>query len=287
MPKRKGLRMCAANGTWRQKLGPQDRAVPRSESGGRSQQFVGFHPVGVKRAWELWAPEIPEERSTQVLPQGLREHTVRPHLEAVIDNAEVTVEDDAEAGSRSPVQVAAPTQPTNEEIEEHELTHLPFQSWCKECVQGRGMQAPRHRAKKDDQPMKVFHVDFMFLEPKDVAGSDDGVHGSLRSGDENDDGRSGAVQGDWNEHLGADCGTLARDRVSARRRHRAVRSGAGGHEHHRGSWRERGAERWREVCCRKQARWLASVERCGGESHSVCTGPGMSVEIGFGKTLGH
>ena len=39
-------------------LGPQDRAVPRSEDGGRSQQFVGFHPAGVKRATESQAPEM-------------------------------------------------------------------------------------------------------------------------------------------------------------------------------------------------------------------------------------
>ena len=69
--------------------------------------------------------------------------------------------------------------------------------------------------------------------------------------------------------------------------HRAVRSGACGHEHHRGSGKDLSPERWREIRCRKQSRWLESVERCGGGSHSVCTGPGTSVEIGFGKTLGH
>ena len=113
------------------------------------------------------------------------------------------------------------------------------------------------------------------------------MHGSPRSRDENDDGRCGTFQDDWHIHLGAHRGILARDRVSARRHHRAVRSGACRHEHHRGSGKDPGPERWREIRCRKQSRWLESVERCGGESHSVCTGPGTSVEIGFGKTLGH
>ena len=82
MPKRSGL--CRDP-----ELGPQDRAVPGSEGGGRSQLFVGFHPAGVKRAWEF---------------------------------------------------------------------------------QGRGMQAPHFRAKKDDHQMKEVHMDFMFLAPKEVAG---------------------------------------------------------------------------------------------------------------------
>ena len=89
---------------------------------------------------------------------------------AAMDDAEITVDDDVDAGSRSPVKVAAPTQPTDKEIEEHRLTHLPFRNWCKECVQGRGMQAPHFRAKKDDHQIKEFHMDFMFLGPKEVAG---------------------------------------------------------------------------------------------------------------------
>ena len=98
---------------------------------GRSQQFVGFHLAGEKRAWEFQAPDMQEERSATVLPQGLHEHTVRQNLVAATDDAEITVVDDVDAGSRSPVKVAAPTQPTDKEIE-HELTHLPFRNWCKE-----------------------------------------------------------------------------------------------------------------------------------------------------------
>ena len=40
------------------------------------------------------------------------------------------------------------------------------------------------------------------------------MHGSKRSGDENDDGRCGTLQDDWHKHLGAHRGILARDRVS-------------------------------------------------------------------------
>ena len=31
-----------------------------------------------------------------------------------------------------------PGRPTQEEIDEHMIDHLPFRSWCEECVKGRG-----------------------------------------------------------------------------------------------------------------------------------------------------
>ena len=114
-------------------------------------------------------PEIQEERPATVLPQVLHEHIVRPNLVAAMDDAEIIVDDDVDAGSRSPVKVAAPTQPTDKEIEEHRLTRLPFRNWCKECVQCPSMQAPHCLAKKDDHQIKEFHKDFMFLGPKEVA----------------------------------------------------------------------------------------------------------------------
>ena len=31
-----------------------------------------------------------------------------------------------------------PYQPTQREIDEHELTHIPFRDWCIHCMKGRG-----------------------------------------------------------------------------------------------------------------------------------------------------
>ena len=38
-----------------------------------------------------------------------------------------------------------PKQPTPQEIEEHNIAHLPYQPWCKYCVQGK---APNHKHQK-------------------------------------------------------------------------------------------------------------------------------------------
>ena len=45
--------------------------------------------------------------------------------------------DDHECGRRVPKRVADPKMPTQAEIDEHNLTHMPYRSWCIHCVRGR------------------------------------------------------------------------------------------------------------------------------------------------------
>merc|ERR1712077_100698 len=49
---------------------------------------------------------------------------------------------------RTPVAMPVPDGPSNHEREEHELTHIPFRSWCEHCVKGRA----RSRAHKRRNP---------------------------------------------------------------------------------------------------------------------------------------
>ena len=44
--------------------------------------------------------------------------------------------------------MADPTKPTKREFEEHEITHLPYRSWCWACVRGRGKEAPHRRGRE-------------------------------------------------------------------------------------------------------------------------------------------
>ena len=47
--------------------------------------------------------------------------------------------------------IKAPTQPTAQEREEHELTHLPYRSWCTTCVQSKARQ-DHHKPQQSKQP---------------------------------------------------------------------------------------------------------------------------------------
>ena len=45
-----------------------------------------------------------------------------------------------ESGNRKFVRKHDPRQPSQQEKEEHEMTHLPFRSWCRHCIMGRGRE---------------------------------------------------------------------------------------------------------------------------------------------------
>ena len=66
--------------------------------------------------------------------------------------------------------VKAPRQPSETERQLHNATHLPFRSWCPECVQGRarGKDHAKVEAKEDSVAPRV-EMDFFFLWTDELA----------------------------------------------------------------------------------------------------------------------
>jgi hypothetical protein len=57
-----------------------------------------------------------------------------------------------------------PGEPTSEERERHSKTHLPFRSWCRKCVMGRGRDNPHtHKKDRTEQGIPIIGVDFYFI----------------------------------------------------------------------------------------------------------------------------
>ena len=48
-------------------------------------------------------------------------------------------------GARTPERVQDPRAYTQAEVDEHNMTHLPYRSWCTHCVRGRGEAHPHHK----------------------------------------------------------------------------------------------------------------------------------------------
>ena len=46
------------------------------------------------------------------------------------------LDEQEELGSRKVVRKHDLRQPSQQEREEHEMTHLPFRSWCRHCIMG-------------------------------------------------------------------------------------------------------------------------------------------------------
>ena len=75
---------------------------------------------------------------------------------------EKDVNDDTEAGRREVKRMQSPVKPSDAEVAAHELTHLPFRSWCRHCVRGRGTEAPHRSTQKPDGDLPEFSFDFAF-----------------------------------------------------------------------------------------------------------------------------
>ena len=70
--------------------------------------------------------------------------------------------DEAEAGKRETIRVATPYKPSQKEVDDHDLNHLPYRSCCKHCIRGRGKETSNQQPCGEDRTVPEFHMDFCF-----------------------------------------------------------------------------------------------------------------------------
>ena len=109
---------------------------------------------------------------------------VRPKEVLVLDEGEgLTMEMEEDIGGYRSVEVERkgkeedkrelrklidPRKPTQEEVDEHELTHLPYRNWCPICVRAKGKELD-HR-KSIEEPTGLSEYSFDFCCPGDEFG---------------------------------------------------------------------------------------------------------------------
>ena len=124
---------------------------------------------------------IAGDREIQALGSGMPTGSPKEDERAEVDDnttSEVVTDDGGETEDEEGVKEArvaisrkSPKDPTRKEKEEHELTHMPFRSWCEHCVKARARNA-HHRKKADRDPLdevKVarVHMDYFFMSRED------------------------------------------------------------------------------------------------------------------------
>ena len=58
----------------------------------------------------------------------------------------------------------SPYMPTLSEIRQHKTTHLPYRSWCDECVEAFAREWPHlHRSDPSGRSIPVIHMDYACL----------------------------------------------------------------------------------------------------------------------------
>ena len=72
---------------------------------------------------------------------------------------------------RLAVGLSAPVRVSKAEVEKHELTHVPYRSWCPICVRARGRKMPHYRRKErhDEVGMRIprISMDYFFMSKHD------------------------------------------------------------------------------------------------------------------------
>ena len=89
-----------------------------------------------------------------------------PICGAVADDEDVIVASD---GSEFQMARAAssPKAPSKEIQARHNLTHLPYASWCPWCVMGRRTNSPHFRSSGSDRSLPLFVADYAFVRDRE------------------------------------------------------------------------------------------------------------------------
>ena len=81
-------------------------------------------------------------------------------------NEDIELEDDQDREDQEKVEVKtlrSPSRPTQAEVDEHNVSHIPFRDWCPFCVQGAAPN--RHHSPMGNQEYQIPHIacDYCFL----------------------------------------------------------------------------------------------------------------------------
>ena len=71
--------------------------------------------------------------------------------------------------AQKPIMLPSPMEPTQKEIDQHNLTHLPYMSWCPHCVSTRRPNVA-HRSRSAESSLPLLALDYCYI--RDTVGQD-------------------------------------------------------------------------------------------------------------------
>ena len=75
----------------------------------------------------------------------------------------------------APRACSSPARPSEEEVSNHMLCHLPFRSWCPHCVRGKAKGKPHMSARGRTRDIPTVCVDYMFMTERQSEGEEHGA----------------------------------------------------------------------------------------------------------------
>ena len=88
---------------------------------------------------------------------ALKEENVEEHF------GEIHLDGEAEEEAQQPRALRDPGAPTSKEIAEHNLTHIPFRSWCPSCVVGKARDRAHLKQADSEKQLPEVVFDYCFM----------------------------------------------------------------------------------------------------------------------------
>ena len=63
-----------------------------------------------------------------------------------------------------PKVIKCDNRPSKEEVRIHNLTHLPYRSWCPHCVRGKARRHRKRRMRRLKSKVPVISLDYMWMK---------------------------------------------------------------------------------------------------------------------------
>ena len=101
----------------------------------------------------------PNTTSGELKATGRLNHNLQEKNTGQEYSEDLPTEDDTPQMATRAKAMTMSTQPTPQEIQEHNITHMPYRSWCPICVQAKGRQA-NHPKQTSRHP--IVQVDFTY-----------------------------------------------------------------------------------------------------------------------------
>ena len=103
----------------------------------------------------------------QELDEALGEQELEKDQEQDIGDGDDESDLDREHGQRRVRTMLDPKLPSEAEVKQHYLTHMPFRNWCPHCVRGRGKEMDHKKRDAEAHSMPEYHMDYCFPGDED------------------------------------------------------------------------------------------------------------------------
>ena len=109
--------------------------------------------------------------SSAVSPQRFSEHNRTPVMPLQAqESAEYNLDEPATEMVK-PKVFTDTHLPSQSEVEQHEISHIPFRSWCEGCVMGKSHEACFKMVEKGEGCLPCISADYLFVGDKDLEGT--------------------------------------------------------------------------------------------------------------------